>query len=154
GGDGVLNMVLDVVANACDQHFAGRCATIDIEVAAGGTITVIDDGPGIPAHGGSGMPPLDLLLTRRSERPTVDGHRPHVHLGQGGLGLFIVNALSERFELETVHDGVAARAMYARGEPIEPPVTMPSAQPSGTRVRFRPDPAIIRYPRVPRARLA
>lgn len=154
GGDGALNMVLEVVANACDQHFAGRCSMIDVEVAAGGAITVVDNGPGMPVHGGSGMPPLEVLLTRRSDRPTVDGHRPHVHLGQGGLGLFIVNALSERFELETVRDGVETRALYVRGEPIEPLASVPTARLSGTRIRFRPDPAIIRYPRVPRARLA
>lgn len=153
-GDGPLNMVLAIVANACDQHNAGRCSMIDIDVAADGTITVVDDGPGMPVHGGSGVPPLDALLTRRSERPTADGHRPHVHFGQGGLGLFIVNALSERFELATVLDGVEARATYACGEPIGPLATAPAERPSGTWIRFRPDPAILRYSRVPRTRLA
>lgn len=153
-GDGVLHMVLEVVANACDQHFAGRCSMIDVDVAANGTITVTDDGPGMPARGGDGLPAIDILLTRRSERPTVDGHRPHVHLGLGGLGLFIVNALSERFELTTVRDGIEARTTYARGELIEALTTMPTSRPSGTRIRFRPDPLIWLHPRLPRAQLA
>ena len=105
-------------------------------------------------HGGHGLPSIEVLLTQRSERPTVDGHRPHVHLGLGGLGLFIVNALSERFELATVRDGVEARTMYARGVLIEPLTTVATSRPSGTWIRFRPDPQIFRFPRVPRAPLA
>jgi DNA gyrase subunit B len=108
-GSGVIHMVLEVVANAYDQHLAGRCAKITVEIAADGTITVEDDGPGFPVHGGDGLPPIDVLLTRLSTRPTVDGHRPHVHLGVGGLGLFVVNALSERFELVSVRDCVEAK---------------------------------------------
>lgn len=146
-------LVLEVVANACDQHFAGRCSLIDLEIAADGTIAVRDDGPGMSVHGGDGEPPLEVLLTRRSERPTVDGHRPHVHLGMGGIGLFVVNALSERFEIATVHHGVEARAIYARGEPVEALASAPTPRPSGTRIQFRPDPEIFRYPRVPRAQL-
>jgi DNA gyrase subunit B len=152
-GDGVLNMVLELVANACDQHFAGRCSMIEVDVAASGMITVADDGPGIPVHGANGLPPIDVWLTRPSHRPTIDGHRPHVHLGPGGLGLFVVNALSERFELATIRDGIEARTTYAHGEPIEPLTTAPTAGPSGTRIRFRPDPAVLRCPRVPRVPL-
>jgi DNA gyrase subunit B len=153
GGDGVLTMALDVIANACDQHFAGRCSLIEIDVAPNGTITVADDGPGLRVHGGSGLPPLPVLLTQPSDRPTVDGHRPHVHLGRGGLGLFVVNALSERFELTTVRDGVEAKTIYARGHEVEPLATAPTTRPTGTRIHFRPDPTIFRYPRVPRASL-
>jgi len=153
-GDGVLHMVLEVVANACDQHFVGKCSTIEIEVAANGTITVEDDGPGMPVQGGDGLPPIGLLLTTRSERPTVDGHRPHVHLGQGGLGLFVVNALSERFELTTIRGGVEARIIYARGELVEPLAMAPTSRASGTRIRFRPDPQICLHSRVPRTQLS
>src|SRR5262245_16031073 len=77
-GDGVLTMALEVIANACDQHFAGRCSIIEIDVAPNGAITITDDGPGMLVHGGNGLPPLRALLTQRSHRPTVDGHRPHV----------------------------------------------------------------------------
>src|ERR1043166_885656 len=84
-GDGVLHLLLELVANAYDQHITGACSSIDLEVAADGTITIEDDGPGIPAAGGRGFPPLHELLTRRVDRPTVDGHRPHVHLGAGAV---------------------------------------------------------------------
>jgi len=153
-GDGVLYMVLELVANACDQHFAGSCSSVDIDIAANGAITVADDGPGILVRGGNGVPPVDVLLTQRSERPTADGHRPHVHLGYGGLGLVIVNALSERFELTTIRDGIEAKTVYARGEVVEPLTTVPTSRASGTRVRFCPDPLVFLHPRVPRAPLA
>jgi DNA gyrase subunit B len=152
-GEGALNMVLELVANAGDQHLAGRCSTIDVDIAANGTITVEDDGPGIPVHGAGRLPAIHVLLTQRFERATVDGHFPHFHAGYGGAGLAAVNALSERFELVTIRDGIEARTIYARGALIEPLVTAPTRRPSGTRIRFRPDPQIMECPRVPRERL-
>ncbi len=152
-GSGLLDLVLEVVANAYDPYMVGRCSSIGLAIAADGTITVEDDGPGIAVGGGDGMPPLDVMLTQLSTRPTVDGHRPHVHLGQGGLGLVVVNALSERFELSTVRGGVEARTTYARGEIVEPLTTTPTKRPSGTTIRFRPDPVIFRHARVPRIEL-
>ena len=50
-GTGVLQMVLEIVANSYDQHLAGRCSKIAVEIAADGTVTVEDDGPGLPVHG-------------------------------------------------------------------------------------------------------
>ena len=108
-GSGLVHLVLDVVANAYDQYLAGRCSSISLTIAADGMITVEDDGPGLPAAGGNGLPPLDAMLTQLSTRPTVDGHRPHVHLGLGGLGLFVVNALSEQFDLVSVREGIEVR---------------------------------------------
>jgi DNA gyrase subunit B len=153
-GAGVYHMVLDVLATACDQHLAGRCSSIAIDVAADGTITIEDDGPGLPVHGSLGRPPLDVLLTRMAGLPATEGHRLHVHLGLGGIGLFVVNALSERFELVSIHDGIEARTIHARGEVVEPITTAPTERPSGTTIRFRPDPTIFHHPRVPRVALA
>lgn len=153
-GRGVLQLVLELVANAYDQHLAGGCSSVEIDVAADGMITISDDGPGMPAAGGRDLPPLAELLTRVSQRPTVDGHRPHVHLGSGGLGLCVVNLLSERFEISTVCDGVEARAIYSRGEPVETVTAAPTTRPRGTVVRFRPDSTIFACPRVPRVELA
>ena len=66
----------EVLANALDQHLLGRCTTTHVELAADGTITVTDDGPGIAVANGTAA--LDRLLTTISVAPTVDGHRPHV----------------------------------------------------------------------------
>jgi DNA gyrase subunit B len=153
-GSGILHMLLEVLANSFDQHLAGRCSRASIEIAGDGTITVEDDGPGLSVEGGDGRPPLHQILTLMSGLPTVDGHRPHVHLGLGGLGLFMVNALSDRFELRSVRSGVLATATYACGEVVEPIRSVPTTERSGTRVRFRPDPVIFKHPRVPRGELA
>jgi DNA gyrase subunit B len=149
-GSGVLNMLLEVLANSYDQYLAGCCSRASIDIAPDGTIAVEDDGPGLSA----GLPPLHEMLTEMSNRPTVDGHRPHLHLGFGGSGLFVVNALSERFELRSVRDGMLTTATYSRAEVLEPLKSASTSEPTGTRIRFRPDPAIFRYLRVPRVELA
>lgn len=153
-GSGVLELVSEVVANALDQHLAGRCTRAAITLARDGTVTVDDDGPGMRARGGDGVPPLDELLARRFDRPTVDGHRPHVHLGYGGAGLFVVNALSERFELRTVRDGMEASIAYEGGVLATPLAVRRTRRASGTWIRFRPDPRVFTHPRVPRVALA
>jgi DNA gyrase subunit B len=152
-GSGVLHLLLEVVGNSYDQYLAGRCTTISVEIAADGALAVEDDGPGLPAEGSDRLPALPTLLTTMSGRPTVDGHRPHAHLETRGLGLFFVNALSERFELATVNAGTETRITYARGRLVEPLTTHPASDRRGTRVSFRPDPAVLRCTRVPRVEL-
>ncbi len=150
GGSGVLNLVLELLANSYDQHVAGRCSRVAIELLADATIIVEDDGPGLAAN----LPPLHQVLTTMSTAPTVDGHRPHIHFGAGGAGLFVVNALSERFTICTVSRGIRTTASYTRGVVSEPVATMATAERAGTRITFRPDPQIFMHPRVPRAELA
>ena len=70
------------------------------------------------------------------------------------MGLFVVNALSSRFELRSVRDGVRVTAVYSRGEVIDPVTSTPAREQSGTRLRFQPDPEIFSCSRVPRAELA
>lgn len=152
-GSGLIAMVLEVVANAYDQYLAGRCSSVSLTIATDGTVTVEDDGPGFAAAGGDGVPPLENVLTRLSTTPTVDGHRPHVHLGLGGMGLAVVNALSEQFELVSVREGTELRTKYARGELVEPIATTPTKRASGTTIRFRPDPTIFKHVRIPRAEI-
>ncbi|HEY1817476.1 MAG TPA: ATP-binding protein [Kofleriaceae bacterium] len=141
-GSGVLHMVLELVGNAIDQHWAGKCSRVDVAIGSDVAITVRDDGPGLaePAR----------YFERQSDRPTFDGHRPHVHVGLGlrGFGLFVVNALSERLGVSTVRDGVEARAVFERGELVEPWSQISTKAPSGTTIRFRVDPQLFGH-RVP-----
>lgn len=144
-GSGIDQMILELVANSYDQYLLGRCSKVSIRRTADGAITVEDDGPGIPVGGGKGLPPLETLLTELSDKPTIDGHRPHVHLGLGGLGIVIVNALSERLELVTVHDGQETRVACSRGVVIERAVSTPSGRSNGTVISFRPDATIFAW---------
>ncbi len=143
-GSGALHLALELVANAIDQHLAGERSRIAVEQADDGTVTVSDDGTGIADPASRFEIP--------SSMPTVDGHRPHVHLGIGGAGLFVVNALAERLEIVTVRDGRAARAVYARGLAVEPWRFAPTATPSGTAIRMKCDREIFSTG-VPRDRL-
>jgi DNA gyrase/topoisomerase IV subunit B len=138
-GSGIVSMVLEVLASAYDQYLLGRCSRIGITIAADGTIIVEDDGPGMLA--------IDALLTAP---PAVGG--PRAHLGAGG-GLFVVNALSERFELVTVRAGVEARTAYARGDVAEPLTTIATQRANGTSIRFLPDATIFPHARCPRTEL-
>jgi DNA gyrase subunit B len=133
-GNGVTNLVLEVVANALDQHLAGRCQRLSIDVRADGEIEIADDGAGI-------VVPLEQVLTEASDTPTVDGHRPHAHvgLGSGGLGLFVVNALSARFMIATVVDGVESTIRCSGGVIVDGLQTQPTSRCNGTVVRFVPD---------------
>ncbi|MDC0670123.1 ATP-binding protein [Nannocystis radixulma] len=148
-GRGVLNLVLELVANAVDQVFVARCTHLEVRVDDDDSVTVSDDGPGIPVEGTGRRPSLVEILEHRFDLPTVDGHRPHVHLGLGAIGLAVVNALSDPFELVTVRDGQMATARYRCGLAEGPLRVEPTTLPSGTRVRFRPDPQIFTGIQVP-----
>lgn len=146
-GDGPLHLVLEIVGNAVDQAMLGRCTRIDVRVDADDLVTISDDGPGIPAQA------LVGLLERASDRPTVDGHQPHVHLSPIGLGLPVSNALSDPFEVDTVHAGEHASVRYAGGRVHTPLRVEPTTRPSGTTIRLRPDPQLFRCTRVFRVAL-
>lgn len=146
-GGGPLHLLLEVAANAIDQVLLGRGTRVDIRIDEDDSVTITDDGPGIPAHA------LVDLLDRPSNRPTVDGHRPHVHLGPGGIGLPICNAVSDPFEVDTVRAGEKATVHYVGGLQSGPLQVSPTSRPSGTRIRFRPDPRIFQCTRVPRVEL-
>ncbi len=143
-GEGALQMVLELIANVVDQHMAGRCARLEVTLHADGSTTVIDDGPGFARDGGAGLPPLVELFTLRFNRPTVDGHRPHVHVGIGGAGVAVVCALSERLEVTTVRDGVEVGAVFSAGRLAEPIRVSQVAAPSGTTIRHWPDREMVR----------
>lgn len=146
-GDGALHLVLEIVSNAVDQAMLGRCTRIDVRVDADDHVTISDDGPGIPAHR------LTDLLERLSNRPTVDGHRPHVHLSPIGLGLPVSNQLSDPLIIDTIHASEHASVRYAGGVLHTPLRVVLTTRPSGTTIRLRPDPQIFSCTRVPRDRL-
>jgi DNA gyrase subunit B len=149
-GSGVQTCVLEVVGNAVDQYFAGRCRRIHVDVRADGEIVVTDDGPGIPGA------QLERLVGERRHAPTADGHAPHVHLRPGaqGAGVAVVNYVSARFEVRTVHDGAEHRVLFQEGLLVEGCTSTPSAAPTGTTVAFRPDPTIFSGPMIDRVALS
>lgn len=130
-GRGALELVMSLVGNAFDQHLAGRCTRIAVQIDDD-TIVVEDDGPGMAGDDTT----ILARFARWTDLPTEDGHRPHVHLSPGPLSLVVPCALSTSLELRSVRDGVELTARWARGRVVEAPRRTPTTAASGTQLRL------------------
>ena len=142
-GSGLVHMLWEVVANALDEHLAGHCSRIAVEIAEDGAISVVDDGRGIRLDMIDGMSFAEKALTSFHEAPTLDGHAPHEHIGTRGVGLFAVCALSVRLELEVCRDGRRCSQRYERGLAVSKLCDIGTSDTTGTRLVFFPDPEIF-----------
>lgn len=145
-GGGLVQMVWEVLANALDEHLAGFCREISITLHEDGSVSVRDDGRGIPTRDLEGVPFAQKALTSLHRTPTFDGHAPHEHVGGLGVGLVAVNALSSWLELEIHRDGELHRQRYERGAPCCALEAVGSTARTGTTVTFLPDPVIFKEP--------
>jgi DNA gyrase B/Histidine kinase-, DNA gyrase B-, and HSP90-like ATPase len=143
GAYGLEKMVFEVIANALDQHLAGHAERLAVTVDGQGWVTVDDDGQGLPIPAGGAEAFLNNVFCCLHSGATLDGHHPHVHLTSVGVGLGVVNALSERMELEVRREGSVRRAAFARGVLVEPLSDAGSTSAHGTTIRFLPDPLIF-----------
>jgi DNA gyrase subunit B len=143
-GSGLHHMLWEVVSNALDEHLAGRARRVRVSVE-GQLAEVEDDGGGMPLtpHPTLGVPFVELALTSLHPGPTLDGHFPHVHIGPTGVGIAVVNALSEALEIEVRRDGWSWHQRYARGVPLGPLERGARTERTGTRVQFRADASIF-----------
>ncbi|MCU0697189.1 MAG: ATP-binding protein [Myxococcaceae bacterium] len=142
---GLLNMLNEVIANALDEHLAGRATRVGVTVEPTGWIAVRDDGGGMPVEATRlGRPILEVVLTSLHSGATADGHHPHIHAGRlAGVGISVVNALSERFEIVTRRSGRRWEAGFARGRVVESFADRGASSARGTTVRFLPDAEIF-----------
>lgn len=129
-------LLRDVFANALDLYLSERAQTIEVTLHADDSVSVRDDGPGM-------SPEVAVrALTSPILTATLDGHRPHVHLGGANLGLFTVSAVCSSLTVSTHHAGTEHRFTSRRGV-LAPPEAQPSPAGRGTTVRFHPDPEIF-----------
>ena len=142
-GSGLVHMLWEVVANALDEHLAGHCDRIAIEVAEDGAISVEDNGRGIRLDAVDGVSFAEKALTSFHTGPTLDGHAPHEHIGTRGVGLFAVCALSAWLELQVDRDGQRWRQRFERGLAVSALQAIGSTETTGTRIVFVPDPEIF-----------
>jgi DNA gyrase subunit B len=143
-GSGLHHMIWEVLANALDQFFAGRCTRVDVTLHSDGSISVRDDGAGISvAAVETGTPWLEHILTTFHQTPTADGHAPHFHLVPFRVGLCVVSALSSLFSVEVRRDGRTWRIETAHGRVTSRLTPSGPAETTGTTVRFTPDSAIF-----------
>ena len=145
GASGLHHLVYEVVDNAIDEAMAGFCDRVDVVIGAAGTITVEDNGRGIPVdmHKTEGVPAVQVVMTKLHAGGKFDNQTYKVAGGLHGVGVSVVNALSEVLEVDIWRDGQVYHQEYRRGAPITELITTGTTKRRGTRVYFKPDSTIF-----------
>ncbi|WP_433971221.1 DNA topoisomerase (ATP-hydrolyzing) subunit B [Tunturiibacter lichenicola] len=147
GEQGLHHLVYEVVDNSVDEALGGHATKIDVTIHVDNSITVVDDGRGIPVDdkviNGEKMPAVQVVLTMLHAGGKFDASNYKVSGGLHGVGVSCVNALSEEFDVEIWRDGHAWEQDYSKGAPISKLRKMGSSTRKGTKVHFLPDKSIF-----------
>ncbi len=148
GEQGLHHLVYEVVDNSVDEALAGHATRIDCIIHVDNSITVIDDGRGIPVDmkdlgNGEEMPAVQVVLTKLHAGGKFDASSYKVSGGLHGVGVSCVNALSEEFDVEIWRDGATWQQDYSKGDPISELRRVGTSSRRGTKVHFLPDKSIF-----------
>ena len=147
---GLHHLIYEIVDNAIDEHMAGRCSNVHVRFHNDGSVSITDDGSGIPVgpykHDNpqlNGRPTVEIVMTTLHAGGKFDHESYKVSGGLHGVGASVVNALSEWLEVEIARDGKLHAISFERGEVSQPLKVIGDQTHTGTKVCFKPDPEVF-----------
>ena len=142
---GLHHLVYEIVANSVDEALAGRCDKINVIVNPDNSVTITDNGSGIPVgiHPKMGIPTVEVVHTILHAGGKFGGGAYSVSGGLHGVGASVVNALAEWMEVDVAREGLVYSLRFERGRTVKPLAVVGESTHTGTTTRFRPDPEIF-----------